>query len=89
MDALLFQGWNFLCLTRDQVKFQHLEERITILRGELDCKVQVILSSVVLEVPVLLIVGHRNAGTLAPDFTRLRDLSQSLVESVERPVEVL
>ena len=76
-------------MARDQVKFQHLEERVSILRGELNCKVQIVLSSIDLKVFVLLVVSHRDSSAFTPDLTRLGDLSQSLVESVECSVKVL
>lgn len=89
VDALLLEGRDLFRLASDQVKFQHLEERVSILRGKLNCKVQIVLSSVDLKVFVLLVVSHRDTSTFTPYLTRLGNFSQSLVESVECSVEVL
>jgi hypothetical protein len=52
MDALLFQRFYFVSVSGQQVQFKRLEERVAVLRSELNCKVEIVLSLRIAEVPV-------------------------------------
>lgn len=89
MDALLLQRLNLVFLVGQDVQLEHFKEGVSVLGGELDCKVEVVLSICELAVSVLREVSHRDPGSLAPNLATLGDFSQGLVERAERLVELL
>ena len=52
-----------------EVQFEHLEEGVAVLRCKLDREVQIFLGVFKLEIAIVLVVSHRDAGSLAPDLT--------------------
>ena len=56
-------------LARYEVQFEHLEEGVAVLRCKLDREVQIFLGVFKLEIAIILVVSHRDAGSLTPDLT--------------------
>ena len=88
VNALLSERANLIRLPSQDVELQHLEEGVAVLGCELDGKIQVTFRIFVLKVAILSEIGHRDAGTLAPDLTGFGNLAQCLVKGPEAAIEI-
>ena len=69
MDAVLLQTAELVILLCQKVQFQHLKERVSVLRSELDGELEMVLCIFITQVLVSGYVGHSQSSTFTPDLS--------------------
>ncbi len=67
-------------LRKYQSEFKHLQKAVSVLRCELNRKLQILPCNIQVKVLVVEVIIHMEAGPLTPDFPALRDLIETFNE---------